>query len=308
MNSKKEAQFTASQAGNSRKAGAKISACGGKNMNSILKKMFLLLLFLGLASCSTFNTFSTESRPPDHQIIVDGTTDDWRGDLYVVEGERVSLGLLNDRENLYVCLLAEDQVTRAQIMMQGLTVWFDPQGGKKKAFGIKFPLGMPPGERTFPSEDNQEGPGFENPPGVPLTELEIIRSDEETPQKLNISQVKGIEIKAVPSTGLLVYELKIPLIQTEQHPLAVGAEPGKTIGIGFETGKFDPSKMRRRSGGMPGGGGRPPMGGGSGQGGRGGMDRFGRGFQMLESLKIWAIVKLAQAQSSRWPELLFLSH
>jgi len=253
--------------------------------------MPLLLLALGLAGCSTFTTFSTESQPLDHQIIVDGKTDDWAGNLYVVEGERVSLGLLNDRDNLYICLLAEDNITRSQIMMQGLTIWFDPQGGKKKTLGIKYPIGLPPGERPMPRiGENPEEPGFDNLPSELPKELEIIRSEKETPQKLNIAEAKGIELKAVPSSGLLVYELKIPLVQTEEHPIAVGAEPGKTIGIGFETGKLDLSKMpRERSGGMP------PMGGGRDRGGMGGMGGFGRGPQMLQGLKIWAKVQLASA-------------
>lgn len=274
-------------------------------MNPISKKIVLLALALGLAGCRTFNTFSMESRPLDHQVIVDGKTDDWRGDLFVAEGVRIELGFLNDRENLYVCLLTTDNFVRAQILTQGLTVWFDPKGKTDKVFGIKFPVGLPPGERKMPLGDNPEGPDLENLPKVPMTEMEIIRSEKEPIQKLKIEEAKGIEVKVAPSSGLIVYELKIPLVKTEQNPIAVGAEPGKTIGIGFETPKFDPSQMpRRRMGGIPGGG-RPPMGGGAGQEGMGG---YGRGFQIPEGLKIWAIVSLAQGQSGRQPELLFLSY
>jgi hypothetical protein len=276
-----------------------------EKMNSISKKIVLLALALGLAGCRTFKTFSTESRPLDHQVIVDGKTEDWGGDLFVAEGERIELGFLNDRENLYVCLLTTDNFVRAQILTQGLTVWFDPKGKTDKVFGIKFPVGLPASERKMPLGDNPEGPDLENLPKVPMTEMEIIRSEKEPIQKLKIDEAKGIEVKVVPSSGLIVYELKIPLVKTEQHPIAVGAEPGKTIGIGFETPKFDLSQMpRRRMGGIPGGG-RPPMGGGAGQEGMGG---YGRGFQIPEGLKIWAIVSLAQGQSNRQPELLFLSH
>jgi hypothetical protein len=273
-------------------------------MNSISKKIVLLALALMLAGCRTFNTFSTESRPLDHQVIVDGKTDDWRGDLFVAEGERIELGFLNDRENLYICLLTTDNFVRAQILTQGLTVWFDPKGKTDKVFGIKFPVGLPPGERKMPLGDNPEGPDLENLPKVPMTEMEIIRSEKEPVQKLNVAEAQGIEVKVVPSSGLIVYELKIPLVKTEQHPIAVGVEPGKTVGIGFETPKFDLSQMPRRRGGIPGGG-RPPMGGGAGQEGMGG---YGRGFQLPEGLKMWAIVSLAQGQSGRQPELLFLSH
>lgn len=52
---------------------------------------------------------------------------------------------------------------------------------------------------------------------------------------MEIAEVPGIEIAVAPSRGLLVYELRIPLLQTESHLVAVGAQPGRTIGIGFET-------------------------------------------------------------------------
>jgi len=274
-------------------------------MNSISKKIALLALALCLAGCQTFRTFVTESRPLDHQITVDGKTEDWQGDLFVAEGERIELGFLNDRENLYVCLLTTDYFVRAQILTQGLTVWFDPKGKTNKVFGIKFPVGLPPGERKIPLGYNPEGPDPENLPKAPMTEMEILRSEEEPPQKLPVAEAKGIEVKVVPSSGLIVYELKIPLVKTEQHPIAVEAEPGKTIGIGFEIPKLEASQMPRGRGmGTPEGG-RPPMGGRAGQEGMGG---YGRGFQMPEGLKIWAIVSLAQGQSGRAPDHLFLSH
>lgn len=74
----------------------------------------------------------------------------------------------------------------------------------------------------------------------------------------------GLEFTVVPSSGLAVYELKIPLFPKKAEPLAVGAKPGATTGTGFETLKFDLSNMQRGGrGGMPGGEmGRPPMGGG----------------------------------------------
>ena len=275
-------------------------------MNSISKKIVLVALALSLAACQTFRTFSTESRPLEHQVIIDGKTDDWAGDLFVAEGERIELGFLNDRENLYVCLLTTDNFRRAQILTQGLTVWFDPKGKTEKVFGIRFPVGLPPGERKVPLGENPEGPDLENlPKAPPMTEMEIIRSEKEPIQKLKVEEAKGIEVKVVPSSGLIVYELKIPLVKTDQHPIAVEAVPGKTVGIGFETSKFEASQMPRRRGmGTPDGG-RPPMGGGVGQEGMGG---FGRGFQMPEGLKIWAIVSLAQAQDGRSPALLFLYH
>ncbi len=265
------------------------------------RKTASVLLALGLAGCGTIKTFLIDSQPPVRDIAIDGKTEDWTGHLIIIGNERVSLGLLNDRDNLYVCLLAEDDFTRSQILMQGLTVWFDPQGGKKKRLGIKYPIGLPPGERRTPGMgEDPEGPGFDKLPEKLLTELEIIRPENDAPQKLNLAEAKGIELTAVSSAGLFAYELKIPLRRTGQHPIAVGAEPGKTIGLGIETGKLDLSRMPRgRSGGVPSVGGLPPGGGmrpGAG---------FGQGPQMLEGPKFWIIVRLVPAEEGRPAQILF---
>jgi hypothetical protein len=255
---------------------------------------------LALASCSSFTTYVMDSLPPEHKIIIDGKTDDWRGALAILEDGNISIGFSNDQEYLYVCLLAEDELMQSQIMMQGMTVWFDPQGGTKKAFGIKYPLGISPGERPMGPRGEQGEVGFKDFPEEVLSKLEIIKSKKETPQKMLVEEAKGIEIKAVPASGLMVYELRIPLLQTEEHPFAVGAQPGKKIGVGFETGKFNPGKMPGRpSGGLS------PRGGGSSPGG-GRMGGFGMMPEMPKGLKIWTQVQLSSGKSGDGTKLLLV--
>jgi len=272
----------------------------------------LAFLAWGLGACSSVKTFTTQSRPPERQVVVDGRSDDWAGNLFIVEDEGITLGFLNDKDNLYICLRAEEISTRGQIMRSGLTVWFDPKGGKKKTLGIKFPLGISPGEWPSPRGeygDEEEEPGFRRPGEENLNELEIIRSDKDEPEKMELAEAKGIEVKVLPSRAGLVYELKIPLVGSDENPIAVGAGPGVTIGIGFETGKFDFNSMPRRPGRMPGTGGMPPMGGGMGRGGMGGMGRMGGPMpQMAEELKIWATVKLSSGESREPAEVRSIAH
>jgi len=276
--------------------------------------MAFLFLFLasGFIACTTVKTFTTQSRPPERQVAIDGRSDDWAGNLFIVEDEGITLGFLNDKNNLYICLRAEEMSIRGQIMRSGLTVWFDPQGGKKKTLGIKFPIGMRLDERPMPRGDfgeEEEEPDFKKPAEENMNELEIIRSENEVPEKMEVAEAKGIEIKVLPSRVGLVYELKISLIRSDENPISVGTEPGKTIGIGFETGKFEFSGMPRGRGGMPGGGGMPPMGGGMGRGGMGGMGRMGgrRGFEMPKDIKIWATVRLSAGESHEPAEVQSIS-
>ncbi len=106
---------------------------------------------------------------------------------------------------------------------------------------------------------------------------------------------KGIEVSLKRSTGLIVYEVKIPLQENQDFPFAVGAEVGSEIGIGIEVPKMT-MNMKRAPGSMGGRGG--GMGGG-GMGGRGGGMSGGMTGQrgnMQKGIKIWATVPLASTK------------
>jgi len=114
--------------------------------------LFLLTFFL-----VGYSKLELDSGWRERQITVDGRNDDWLGTMMYFEKEKVSLGLLNDENFMYICLIAEDQLIRNQVMRQGFTLWFDSNGSKKKTFGIKFPIGMQ--ERGMqPKEMEARGP------------------------------------------------------------------------------------------------------------------------------------------------------
>ena len=263
----------------------------------------LLLLIIGLGACASFKTYKLDSRPLAQPITVDGKSDDWRGNLYYSNDGQFSLGVLNDQNDLYVCLVVMDRYKRAQILRRGLTAWFDPQGGDKKQFGIKFPLGlMPEGppdkpqERppAMPSIDEEDDLIKEDIPPEGLTELEFITPGAAKSVRLKVEAAQGLALKASAASGLFIYELKIPLAKTPQTPWAVAAQPGKTIGLGFETSSEDTGRMGRGGPGDMAGGGRTPMGGSWMGGGRGtgDMDGYGPGRELPQELKIWATVRL----------------
>lgn len=260
--------------------------------------------------CRSFSTFSIESRPPGHEIVIDGHSDDWAGLTYTIGDGEVSLGFQNDGANLYLCLLTGNEALRKQIMGGGLTIWFDPAGGRNKSFGIRFPVRERARQGTGrrPEEPAVEGgqePSETSPgPGAAASVLEIIPSEKGAPRRLDLEAAGGIEVSVEPSSGFLVYELKIPLVRSEAVPFAVGASPGGVVGIGFETGKIDRKiGPRPESAGRPGGVDTPPMGGPAGGGmgrGRGGMGPGGgRDMEpdLPKDLKLWAFVRLASSKT-----------
>jgi len=138
--------------------------------------------------------------------------------------------------------------------------------------------------------DEQNLERIRQAPRRQMNELEILGLGKDEVKKIPVEEAKGIEIDIEFSSGMLVYELKVPLIQSEQHPYAIGAEAGSSVGIGLETAKMEWPNMRREtSGGRVGGG---PTGGMRGGTGGRGMPG-GRRSRMPQPLKIWAVVQLA---------------
>jgi hypothetical protein len=263
------------------------------NIKQTLIACALGILVLLTAGCDEQELNSTWL---NREIVIDAKSDDWLDTLYYFESKMVSLGFFNDESHLYVCMLAEHPMLQAQMVGQGFTLWFDPAGGKERAFGIKFPIGMGGMRDQMDSMRTQEGEldrdkmreAFEKS----LTDLEILGPGG-VKKQIPVEDAKGLEIKVRNETGLFVYELKVPLKPDEEHPFAIGANTGTAIGIGLEVPEIDKDEMRNAmQGRMDGKGGMPPGGGMGGMGRRGGQMP-----KMPNGLDVWASLKLALNQN-----------
>jgi len=261
--------------------------------------LILLIITLFMFGCSTLEL---NSNWREREITVDGGNTDWLGAMYYLEDENISVGLLNDDNYIYICMIAENNFIRTQVMGQGFKLWFDPDGNREKTFGIGFPLGRQNNQRKEMMmrfrEEAADQEKIREYSEKSLTELEILGPGKDEKKRIQVKDIKGIEIVLDVSGGLLVYELKVPLHYSEQNPYAVGVKAGDLIGIGMETPKIDMNatkeKMKGRkpgSMGMPGG---DRIGGGMGRM-PGSKEMSGdRRSQMPKHLNIWAKVKLAK--------------
>lgn len=262
---------------------------------------FLLFGVLGLIMSFVFvscEKYEFKSRWKDRDIVVDGRSMDWLDTLTYVEEFNVSVGITNDTDYLYICAVVENPLVRMQVMRQGLTVWFDPKGGRKKTLGLRFPLGSQ-GRRERPAEFGEE-PEIERLQRMfPMSfnELEILGPNKKQKQRMRKAEAKGIDVAMSFSSGKLVYELKIPLINRSDRPYAINVRPGSSFGIGIETSpRRDMGQSpRRKTGGMR----RPAGGRNPGMGGRGGMGQMPGGGRpgMPKNLKLWLSVSLSQENS-----------
>jgi hypothetical protein len=260
--------------------------------------LFTLLAFIGsITGCN--EPIALNSKWCDFEVTTDGMDLEWsHASLFA---EKVALTLLNDSNYMYIRLYSRDRALQAQVLGNGLTLWFDPEGGKKKIFGIHFPIGMAQRDMPLisPTGMNDYEMRTERMLEALTDEMEILGPDEKDTARISLAEARmhGIEVGLGCSKGNLVYELKIPLAQEDENSFAVGinragVDTTTVIGIGFETPEVKREDMKKRmeEGGMPG----PPP--GNMQGGKmPGQDQGsppGAGGQP-EHLDLWVKLRLA---------------
>jgi len=221
----------------------------------------LLLLAAAVTGCGLEELYSTWC---DRRVTVDGIDGgtEWDGALHLLAKQEITVGLLNDEKRLYLRLSTRSQAVQRQIMTAGLTVWFDERGGSQRLLGIHYPL---PSQNRRPDferrpESRKEGAKrTDRPEGIePLREMrpgEIEITYAEKNEHSTISadppSAHGVQCRIGEAGGLLVYELRVPLIRDGDSPYGIASQRPKTIGIGLETGQEEPPQ------GPPGGMGKP---------------------------------------------------
>ncbi len=243
-----------------------------------------------------------ESGWAESEVIVDGSIAEWSAPMTYLEGEGLSLGVLNDGEHLYIALLSRDPRFIRQALAMGLRLRLDPKGGDPLA--IQFPVGML-GEGR-PPRSGQGPPDTEELQKISRERLDtflLLGPGRDERQELPAGNELGIRLRARLFEGEFVYELALPLERTASRPYAVGAGPGARITLVLETPEPDLEEMRKGIGGPPGGmgrgkrGGMMPGGGRGGPAGRGGPMGGGRP-QMAEPVNVRAKVRLSRAPAA----------
>jgi hypothetical protein len=259
------------------------------------------------------------SHERDRNIVIDGDQTEWSGKISTLGSKNIAVGLMNDDTDLYLCMSSSDRDVIRQVVLQGLTIWFDSEGGRDKRIGINYPLGvsmplspMRPGgrpERGAESDREDEKKMLRSILDE-QTEISIVGPEEEELSRIPISSADGIKVATgFTDDGRFVYEVQVPLGSSggAESPVMIDAVAGGKIGIGFLTGEivFAGGEDRMKEGGFgtPGGGmGGPGMGGpggrggmGGGPGGPGGGPGGGMGSPSMEPLEVWTKVVLADA-------------
>ena len=81
--------------------------------------------------------------PPPASIAVDGDIGEWGDSLrYYYTQKHWNYAIANTKDTLYFAIRFNDRVDQMRVLRAGLTISIDPNGRKKEAFSITFPLNM----------------------------------------------------------------------------------------------------------------------------------------------------------------------
>jgi hypothetical protein len=266
-----------------------------KDFPSLLVSISCILVVM-LIGCSS--SHELRSGWTDREVAITGDESHWKGATTEIVGPDVSVGVKNDGSNLYIGLITSNRATQFQILALGCTAWFDAEGGKNKIFGVQFPVSGLLQGRRLPAGDNAAE--FQRLIDAAQRQLVIRGPGVGEQHRLSAQDASGVEARLGYIDGTLIYELKVPLRKSNEHPYAINADMTKPLLVGFETGDLAEAMKGQSGVSSPsqnaGGRGRT----GSRTGGRaGGGTGQGLGGDAPEPLKHWITVQLSSGSTTQ---------
>lgn len=271
-------------------------------MRLFAQKLFFFLITPGLIVQSGCKK---EVEIPGHRleghIIADGDRTEWNNvPVTYFDKQDIALGICNNDHNLFIFFSFKDSKYARTIRMNGLKIWLDATGEKKKEFGLIYRGGPSPaelpqtsGDRFFERLDEKQS---QESASDTATRFAVIRDEKDLGSSIPAEGGRG-PAAGYASTpgGIYTYEFSIPLKESDIESVGIGAGFDKAVSIGFEWSGFGRNAPRRMPDdfeGRPGGGMRPP-GSIPGTGGQPGGP--GRIPNIPEKQEIWIKTTLASA-------------
>ena len=210
----------------------------------------VLLLAALAAGCRTPSPLYT-AQDVTPETVVDGQADEWPQALRPVPREAaLSIGLRRAPDALVVAVIAGDERQARRIALGGLRLWIDPEGGRDRVLGIRFPAPEPLGDRVLQTTVRAQRDGRTAAPDAlrrrfesSLGSVEITRG-ETPPQRLTPGTIDGLETAATWGPRRLVIEMRVPLDASEA---LLPRRAGSALGVGVELVDVQETVRQRRA-------------------------------------------------------------
>jgi hypothetical protein len=221
----------------------------------LAKEILLLLMILTLSFSGLSKEKEVKSYWAASSVKIDGFKNDWAEVALATEKKvKVDYAFKNDAQNLYVLYIFKDPKYLSSIAMTGLTLWFNPEGKKKKNYGIKFIQKQISADALISLTEKESGPlpeekkkEIRNFPSYLIDHTEIVsKKSKHGSESSESSKIKPAAFRVMKQKNLLVFELAIPLKRMTEQTSAAAIEPGKRVAVGFEWGGMT-EEMRKEA-------------------------------------------------------------
>ena len=263
--------------------------------------LFIFMLVLAMTGFSKEE--SVESKWAVQPLTIDGLDDDWTGDVLTSEKKvKVDYAVRNDAQNIYVLFVFKDPKFLSTINDSGITLYFNTEGKKKKDHSFHFiKKQVTPDEliaylerRSELLTEEQRQTIKEKPGYIVYMAERVGEKDKVASKATQIPDILKPAFRINRKGKELIYEFRVPLAKSETSPEGIGADPGRTVKVGFEWGGMTEELLKRRVG----------AGGGRGQDAEDSVYRVSaksdasatRKPSMPKKYNFWVDVKLAQNQ------------
>ncbi len=211
---------------------------------------------------------------PTAPIRVDGSAADWAGALEPLQGSPARIGVRNDADSLWLCLVVDDSRARRALVGGGLTVQITSPVKGARVVAVRYPLGVEGPPRPRRKAGTPEERGAASTPEERHAAADSLRSLRSAASLRRVELHSGemaarVSPAAAAEAGVVVavgggddeavYELRLPLGGTGSYGILGG--PGTELEIRLGSGRSaggGPDGDRRGSFGPPEG----PEGGG----------------------------------------------
>ena len=220
-------------------------------MKYVLTILLLLLMPLIFSGCGDIQLQSFWIKT---DVKIDGRTVDWREvPIHAFEKYSATLGVCNDKDNLYLLFRFTNPEWLRVASSRGFTVWADPSGEKIKKLGLCY-ICLPPFEQeetlkeTVVEEDYWGGWQPTRHLNNGITEkLLLLRSSDKPGREIRADGLDGPQVKLGHASGVFIYELALPLKLLKPQPNVTDTlpHPPYELKIGLNFGGMDAASLKQ---------------------------------------------------------------
>jgi hypothetical protein len=192
---------------------------------------------------------------------IDGMGDEWQMEVMTSEEKvGVEYAVRNDGQNMYILFIIKDPIYLSTIKSTGITMYFNTEGKKKKDHAFLFVRRqVTPDEliaylekrgQALTEEQKQQ---YREKPAYNVFMAERVgKKDIKISQPPQIPDTIWPAFKNTWREKQAIYELMIPLPQSETSPEGIGIQPGESLKVGFKWGGMTKELLERMSAGEDG--------------------------------------------------------